>query len=1337
MPGFCSCTLKKFHILVSHLIYFGNFNQCLTKLITMRLKLLLVMLLVSSGMLIAQDTIKTLIISEAKMDRAEQAYCEITNMGTEAVNLKDFEFGMITPWNGFPEGVSWPDQAPQVDHQNIERLPDVVLQPGESYVIGTVNDYTEEMYARDIARFGFSYDWGQEFLTKDEMWDLIDLQVHAYESPGGPLDSMSRNDTVRELNYYQVMEVWGGRDVFFLRHHISPTDSAVIDQVGGLFSDGDGTNPDAGNVDVAGVEGATGSHILVRRFDVKQGNTTFVTGTDLTDSEWIPIPMLNGGYNERLRAAMWTIGNHVNASLDETTLVSSTVDVDWASKTMTVPWGIRNNDSIMYQFDYVPGLAWHYDYAPSHEDSAYSSVRTGDVLTLYACGNTLQTEVFTLEVAPPTTDANIVVPKYQMIYEGNNRGTYVGAGIPYEVTDGVPGMDTIRDIGFATRVDSLLKYLEKAPNATWEIVWVDGNERTDLMNGDLLRVTAEDGTSVKDYFLKLDNYFESRNADLSSITWPDIPEWLKGIYGWMGDTIPNWSSAVQNYTVTFPVALEIPALVAKTADPNATLQITRAKSLFGSVADRTVTFSCIAENDTTIKEYTVTLEKEKDPSEIQPWLGEPFFSQFVWQDQWANSFMEIVNPATAEVDLSRYMVYFGYIDDPAEAIRSASTADDFDSRYSKYIPGYIWVDTTTWAATPGICVQDLNVNPIVYPGDVFVMADIWSTGQAYSGGGWGQGNWPAENNTDINFGNAGIKPCPWESPPNAWTALRQWTGGHYYLWKIIGEGGDSVLNGTKPATDPNDFLLLDVIGVEGTEAPVICGETLHQTSGFTRKPEIYHGNPELGGSLGDSPETSEWIMVDRPYFNRIGVGWPMDILRITDGIGSHYMDPVTVGISTIASTQHKVSQGYSLDETILGEKEGTTVDQFLAKLSKLHPDQTLVVKSGGAEITGDAVLTNGDSLVVVSADGTNMSRYWIEVTPEGTLSNDALLTSSIYDIMLEPVPLVTGFDIGTPLRVVISGVNVPAGATMNVIDANNAYVPTKTVNFDTLYVDVLASSNVFFEVIAEDGVTKITYQLIPNGTTSDAYVTSSVFDVDQDRLLISLIPEGTNVGALLSNLVPSTGASMKLLDKLGYERSVGMVVMDDRLVVTSYDQTNSTTYYLAMLEELATYLAYVVSDVYVVDQEGLSIFGATGSTSVSDFLANLTPAEGATMLVQDASGLNKAGGDMMAEDDVLQVTAANGINIVFYEVDLDYTGIDEQDAATIRIYPNPSSGQLYIAGVEPGTRIRVYNSVGVAVHDFVAYSALEQVSLEDQPNGVYFVTVSNGDTVNRYKVIRH
>ncbi|MCK4750552.1 MAG: hypothetical protein KAT15_26020, partial [Bacteroidales bacterium] len=344
-----------------------------------------------------------------------------------------------------------------------------VLDPGESYVIATARDYTEEAYARDVARFGYSQDWVSNF-TKREMWDLADLQVHENElSSGDPTDSVSIVEGVRELTYPTVLGTWFGSDCWFIRHHISPTDSAVVDQVAGLFSGTDGVNP-GGSKDVAGIEGATGTHILVRRFDIKNGSTVFEAGIGLDDSDWIPIPMLTypgEQYNERNRAVFWTVGNHVDQKLDETTLTSSSVAIDWEQNTLTVPWGLRNDDSIMSHFDRVPGIAWHYDYAPSFEDSAYVSARTGDVLTVYAVGTTLDEREFTIQVLDPPANANIVMPMYHI----SGDQDYDGAYIPYIVSDGIPGMDTISEIPFACRVDSLFAWLEKAPNAEeWKIL---------------------------------------------------------------------------------------------------------------------------------------------------------------------------------------------------------------------------------------------------------------------------------------------------------------------------------------------------------------------------------------------------------------------------------------------------------------------------------------------------------------------------------------------------------------------------------------------------------------------------------------------------------------------------------------------------------------------------------------------------------------------------------------------------------------------------------------------------------------------------------------------------
>ena len=109
----------------------------------------------------------------------------------------------------------------------------------------------------------------------------------------------------------------------------------------------------------------------------------------------------------------------------------------------------------------------------------------------------------------------------------------------------------------------------------------------------------------------------------------------------------------------------------------------------------------------------------------------------------------------------------------------------------------------------------------------------------------------------------------------------------------------------------------------------------------------------------------------------------------------------------------------------------------------------------------------------------------------------------------------------------------------------------------------------------------------------------------------------------------------------------------------------------------------------------------------------------------------------MVDDDMLQVTAGNGVNVVTYVISLDHTGIGDLTDANIHIYPNPNTGQLNIAGAEIGSRIRVYNAVGVAVRDLVVYSGIEMISLDDQPGGMFFITISDKDeVVGRYKVIK-
>ncbi len=1284
----------------------------------MKFKFLLVLFSISCGILSAQEPYRSLIITEARLGGEPNAYVELTNMGDQTINLSEFELGTVGPWNApteMEEGVEWTlEDWFQVEFYIM--LPDVELPPGESYVIAKVADWRPEMELIDPFEYGYQP-------SKKEMHELADFALHYAEPPGQPpADSITPG--------HEVLTVWNGRDCWYVRHHYSETDSAVIDQVGGVFDEDNGTNKD-GAYDVAGVTEATNNSTLIRKASITSGNLNFRDGrgTDLADSEWIPVP--NQGQNPGRRIPFWTIGNHGSFVFDESTLESSTVDVDWNNSTITVPWGTQRNDSLVSQFMEKPGIAWQYHYAPAWEDSAYLAARPGDTLTVFVCGDTQQKKDFAITVAEPTADANIVVPKKGFDVETGDYGDW-SAGLYSafcRVTKGAE-VDTIKNsnnlkgIAFATRVDSLLKYLQKPDAASWEIDWVDGVERADLKHGDILKVTAENG-DVKEYFIWMEEYLPSHEAHLASITWPDIPGFYKGIFGWMGDTIPNFVQTKYDYRVRVPADVDgIPALVANPVDLNQKVEMDRATNLFGTLEDRTVTFTSTAEDDTSVLTYTIVLEKDKLNKDVQPYHAEPFISEFIFWEQWSNGFVEICNPGNQPLNLSDYMFFNGYENNPATAI---SGWDSWGDRYVKYIPGYKWTASEAeWTAERHMAVQDLNVNPIVQPGDVFVMGDIYATGQSGE-------NWFASEQCDIIFSRD-----PWGEGYGGASAARQWKGGNFYMFKIL---NDSIKQGLKPATDPNDFELIATFGSGDGSDYAPLGVPAQMVNSFERKPEFFQPKAGLPSeSFGSTADSSEWTMTDRLYFQQRNAGWPNEILFIADGIGAHFFNEVTIYKSTVTSIFYKVSPGYSHEEQIQGVVTGTSVVDFMNNIIKADEDQSLTVKSAadGSELGNEEVVTNGDSLIVISADSANISKYIIEVTDEG-LSDDAVLTSALYEIEADAAAgtgTIGGFDYGTKLRTIIQGINVPAGATMMIVDNEGAYVPLKRLNFDTTYVDVLVNDQQFIEVTAEDGIAKIVYAITPNAEPSDAFVTSDVYMVDQENLLIDLIPEGTAVSAVLNNLVPARGATVKVVDKLGGDRILGNIVLDDKIVVTAQDGVTTKIYYLTMLDKEPVNLAYLLSDVYTVDQLTLTVYVPSGEPTplVSELLADLELAPGAEVSASTADGVDKVDSDEVAEGDILEVTAADGVTVVNYSV-MIVTGI-EQLNNNISIYPNPSAGEVHISGLDMGSTIHVYNAAGMRVLDKVVNQIEELISLENEVSGLYFIVVTNNsNVVGRYKVI--
>lgn len=1268
----------------------------------MKFRLLLLLLFVASGMLHAQDSIpayRNLIFSEVRMDEHHNTYAELCNMGSDTVILSEFEVGTITPWD-----------IPYAASPNYWiRLPKKKLAPGKTFVIGTVREWYGEQAKINPEK------WAGSDYTKKDMWSLADMFLHGSESPNNdPTDSITPG--------WQALESWNGRSCFYLEQHLSNGDSVVVDAVNGIFTGSDGKRPNADPSDVAGVVNGTREAILVRKFSVKTGTTDWekARGVDLTDSEWLPIPRMSSGW-EIGRREYWTIGNHGDFRLNATTLKSETIDIDWANNKMTVTWGVRNMDSIMNQFNHANGIAWKYQFSPSSEDSAYTSVRTGDVLTLYACGNQLDQISFDLVALPSTDTDNQVIPK-------NARNASGSWYTPYIVTKENPVIDTILNIAYATRVDTLFKYLEKPSQASWEIIWVDNVARPDLKSGDKLKVTSKTGVA-REYYIKIEKYLPNHNANLASIAWPDIPEYYKGIFGWKGDTIPGFQPTKFNYQVQIPLDVPgIPALLAKPENLDTRVEVTRAKTLTGSVEDRTVKFLSIAEDDTTRQTYAIQFEKEKDPNNVQPYIAEPFFSQIVCREMWGNTFIEICNPGNQPLDLSRYCIVRGG-SNPAQAIleNSLNGNDDkgnpiWKNRYRRYVPGYKWQDQEKWEVQPSILVQDLNVNTIVSPGDVFVLGKC------------GNSHWKASE-VDVNF-TTGNNPWGIELAEDQMVAYG-WVNETYYLYKIT---NDSVLNGLKPLNNVYDVEIIDVFGNTDWSDWYVGGRKADQNEGFTRLPQYYKGNVEAKGSFGTDVSTSEWFNCTRSYWSTLGYGWPKDVEMMADGIGSHEMVNITEYKSTIGSTAYIVSEGYSDKETLIGVKSATTVANFLSNIIKADPAQTLTVisKASGKALGESDVVSDGDVLEVVSADGKNITKYTLGVTANG-LDNNAVLTSAKYTINITgATATISGFEAGTLLKTIYEGVTAPTTASLfSMFNADGSYASLQQLNFDTLYVDVVASDKIYFEVVAQDGVTKITYQLVPTSATSDAYVLSNIYGVDQTSAIISLVPEGTNVQSLFANLIPASGATIELFNKANQKRASGTVYQDDRLVVTAKDGKTQKVYYLSILsDKTVSYLAFAFSTSYSVDQWQYKISGPIGTTTTADFLSNVSSSFGATLELLNADGSKKTSNDMN-EGDKLKVTSSDGKYVTTYEIIVDVSGTNTYAKGSIRLYPNPTNGMVSIDGVEYGQTIKVFNAAGSTVLNVKASAMKESVSMMNQPAGMYMVVISNDlKEVAKFKLIK-
>lgn len=71
----------------------------------------------------------------------------------------------------------------------------------------------------------------------------------------------------------------------------------------------------------------------------------------------------------------------------------------------------------------------------------------------------------------------------------------------------------------------------------------------------------------------------------------------------------------------------------------------------------------------------------------------------------------------------------------------------------------------------------------------------------------------------------------------------------------------------------------------------------------------------------------------------------------------------------------------------------------------------------------------------------------------------------------------------------------------------------------------------------------------------------------------------------------------------------------------------------------------------------------------------------------------------------------------------------------VNIFPNPNSGKFNIQGSV--TELKIYNLAGILVQEqkVSAFETNHEISLENQPNGVYFIHLTNQENTSVQKII--
>ena len=1079
----------------------------------------------------------SLLITEVKTTAGGNGgwcFIELTNMGSDTMDL--WRFNIHTGGtDGHHLGIQPPDA-------HIRASLSGKLAPGKSYV------FVAPKITFAVNPDG-SYTYPNNFYANAEL--------------------MEKADTVfrKSFDYFTTYSAYS---IWFNPGDSAEGDSYLVDIWN--YGQNSGNTIGSRNLPIAGnPEGAT-SMIYARKHLIKKG-VDYVTktwdtsrGDDVRNSEWIPIPQnMMFGYDEK---PFTSIGSHANSSLLDVTSSVATIDV--TNKVIEFPFGYRR-DSLLRYFNIGPDHAWNFK---NNGDTAQYFLQNHDTLYFYVLGDTLTTYAFDIKVAERPNTFNEISP---LIYK-NSTGNFTRK---YSVSKGFP-TDTIGGVAFDERVDTLLKYIVVEPGSQAEMVWVDGNARPDLKYGDILRVKASDGSTIKDYLIAVSEYYPLHESRIRNIIFPGLYLWENEIFEYT-DTMLNFAPTTNDYFVTIPSDVEIsPSVVAVPWDKNATVSVKRAENLKGDEANRTLTVTCTAEDDTSVTVYNFTFIVEREAPEL---VSSPFISDVGWNSGGQNhSMMQIFNPNNQTVDFSDYIIVLGRPNfTTAEGFAlQMQTLATVNNRVLR--PGYKPrqdVNGIYWELDPSQGTRNF-----VGPLGVYKIA----SNASYP---FNAGVDPALQQL-INFEAAKNLAVPRYGHTKMFSDLSlpantlPMVGGYYAVLKIT---EDSVLEGTKPVHNYSSYEMLDVMGAfssslsswdawDNENGKDTCYQvSRYQDGGYwVRKPWVYRGNPIDANSFGFGTidevtkaktlyTNGEWVVGGRnaDLTTNTNLSKEIAIQRYNNHIMETY-----VNVPYVLSNVYLVEPGIEGLKDIFGISPNTTVQNFASNLILLDTNMVIKVKDaqGTLKMNSENVV-QGDVLTSINGLGQDSVMYTLNI---GALSTDVSLTSTVYTVVNNgAVGEINGIPVGSTIEDVLDKVVKPAHATVIVSNGAQKNISLTTLPNDTNKVNAgersatLVDNSTYFEVVAQDGIAKRVYKLNLSATSPTIY--SAVYVVSQDQKLIDYVSDNTVTATFIRNLIVKEGVQVRIYDKGGNLRTKGFVRYDDRVFAVAADKSDSVMYNVKFTNE--------------------------------------------------------------------------------------------------------------------------------------------------------------------------